>query len=103
MRDDKWHGHGIFDQDCLLCRIKELEAENKQLWSEQHEAQRVYRQMQAQLQALREAAQKTSDKAEDICNIYSELDLHVLDIDMVWELIHLCNNDSELAALLEKK
>ena len=29
MSDDKWHGHGIFDQDCLKCRIAELEAELK--------------------------------------------------------------------------
>ena len=31
MRDDKWHGHGIFDQDCLKCRIAELEAERDKL------------------------------------------------------------------------
>ena len=29
MSDDKWHGHGIFDQDCLKCRIAELEAERQ--------------------------------------------------------------------------
>ena len=23
--ESKWHGHGIFDKDCLKCRIKELE------------------------------------------------------------------------------
>ena len=31
MSDDKWHGHGIFDQDCLKCRIAELEAERDKL------------------------------------------------------------------------
>lgn len=23
--ESRWHGHGIFDQDCLKCRIAELE------------------------------------------------------------------------------
>jgi len=33
-------------------RIAELEAENKRLWSEQHEAQRVYRQLEAGMAAV---------------------------------------------------
>jgi len=32
--ESKWHGHGIFDQDCLKCQIKELGAENKRLEKE---------------------------------------------------------------------
>ena len=34
-------------------RIAVLEAENKQLWSEQHEAQRVYRRLLAELEEQR--------------------------------------------------
>jgi len=30
--ESKWHGHGIFDQDCLKCQIRELEAEKSHAW-----------------------------------------------------------------------
>ena len=38
-------------------RIAELEAENKRLWSEQHEGQRVYRRLLEETVKLRKAAQ----------------------------------------------
>ena len=29
--ESKWHGHGIFDQDCLKCQNKELQQEVERL------------------------------------------------------------------------
>ena len=84
-------------------RIKELEASVKWYETSVEAGGGYFGSLAEANKKLRGAAQAAVDKAEDICNKYSALDLHVLDIDMVWDLIKLCNNDSELAAALEDK
>ena len=57
---------------------------------------------QARIETLENAAKQAVGKAISIGNQYSDCDSHVLDLDMVWELIHLCDEDSDLAALLQE-
>ena len=58
--------------------------------------------LEARIEALENAAKQAVGKAISIGNQYSDCDSHVLDLDMVWELIHLCDEDSDLAALLQE-